>query len=261
MTDPRRDRPELLPCVWVGAGVLSYRLCDRAYDCEGCDLFRALRGDLTPPGATADGGEPPRHDGDDIDRYCCQLLAGCTLQLDRYYSPGHLWVRPDGDDDVVVGLDGHVLRVLYPVEAVTPPRRGTWLRRHEPCGWIVRGHRSVPLPAPLSGEILQVNAGYGNALRAPPPGGAGDAWLLRVRAHEPPDAVPDLARGEDALVRYLAEVRLIKRALRAAADEGDGGAVGAALADGGVPEPDLERVLGTARFDALVEALFRVQIS
>ncbi len=30
-------------CVWMLAGVLSYRLCNRAFECDRCPLDRALR--------------------------------------------------------------------------------------------------------------------------------------------------------------------------------------------------------------------------
>jgi len=30
-------------CVWMTAGVVSYRLCNRAFDCDHCPLDRALR--------------------------------------------------------------------------------------------------------------------------------------------------------------------------------------------------------------------------
>ena len=38
-------------CVWMLAGVVSYRLCNRAFDCDHCPLDRALReGARTPQG-------------------------------------------------------------------------------------------------------------------------------------------------------------------------------------------------------------------
>ena len=65
--------PDSLPCIWMSAGLLRYRLCDREYDCEHCPLDAALRGAPAPPhaappslgtavdpadgtGAAADGG-------------------------------------------------------------------------------------------------------------------------------------------------------------------------------------------------------------
>ena len=37
-------RPGALPCVWMSAGVINYRLCDREYECESCPLDTAIRG-------------------------------------------------------------------------------------------------------------------------------------------------------------------------------------------------------------------------
>ncbi|MFO7972689.1 MAG: hypothetical protein R6U40_13205, partial [Desulfobacterales bacterium] len=37
------------------------------------------------------------------------------------------------------------------------PGPGVWLKRGEAMGWIQRGHLALPLPAPISGEVLEVN--------------------------------------------------------------------------------------------------------
>ncbi|HYW69484.1 MAG TPA: hypothetical protein VE961_00530 [Pyrinomonadaceae bacterium] len=36
-----RPAPSLY-CVWMDAGVVNYKLCDRSYDCERCPLDQAL---------------------------------------------------------------------------------------------------------------------------------------------------------------------------------------------------------------------------
>ena len=33
--------PETEPCVWMSAGLISYKLCDRGFDCENCPLDAA----------------------------------------------------------------------------------------------------------------------------------------------------------------------------------------------------------------------------
>ncbi len=35
---------ERLPCIWMTAGLVRWRLCDREYDCDHCPLDAALRG-------------------------------------------------------------------------------------------------------------------------------------------------------------------------------------------------------------------------
>jgi hypothetical protein len=43
--------PGLLPCVWMSAGLVAFKLCDLAGECEGCPFDRAMRGlaPLPPP--------------------------------------------------------------------------------------------------------------------------------------------------------------------------------------------------------------------
>lgn len=36
--------PNAQTCVWMEAGVISFWLCNREYDCEHCPLDAALRG-------------------------------------------------------------------------------------------------------------------------------------------------------------------------------------------------------------------------
>ncbi len=147
------------------------------------------------------------------------------------------------------------MKVLHPVDEVVPPRAQQWLRRGEPCGWILRGHLALPLTAPLSGEVEHVNP---SLLRYPTAADADDAgcWLLRIRPHEALADVPDLVRGEATLRHYLRRLEIIKRHVWEALATAGSLAVGTTLADGGTTDVSLERALGTARFLALVDELF-----
>lgn len=35
--------PGLLPCVWMSAGLVAFKLCDREGECESCPFDRAMR--------------------------------------------------------------------------------------------------------------------------------------------------------------------------------------------------------------------------
>jgi hypothetical protein len=48
----RQDPPDALPCVWMSAGLVAFKLCDREGECEGCPFDRAMREPL---------GRPVRH--------------------------------------------------------------------------------------------------------------------------------------------------------------------------------------------------------
>jgi len=264
MTDRLTLREEP-PCIWVQAGVLSYRPCDRHYECDTCPLFQTLRGGPAP----AQNGElveaaPPRPETvspgqaaleAQVNQYLSRLLAGCTLHLDRAYSPGHWWVDASQAPTLTLGIEGLILRVLHPVDDIVGPPLGVWLRRSEPCGWIRRGRATIPLHAPVAGEVIEVNAEYLKMLRVWDGFGVGDDWLIRMQAHEDLETVPALYRGDEALTRLHKNLQLLKGALREAAGRQVEG-VGVALADGGEPQLNLEAVLGREKFTELLDAVF-----
>lgn len=35
--------PGVLPCVWMSAGLVAFKLCDREGECESCPFDRAMR--------------------------------------------------------------------------------------------------------------------------------------------------------------------------------------------------------------------------
>lgn len=43
--------PGALPCVWMSAGLVSFKLCDREGECEACPFDLAMRGVSAEPGA------------------------------------------------------------------------------------------------------------------------------------------------------------------------------------------------------------------
>ncbi len=258
-----RKPQEELPCIWVLSGVLSYHLCDRDYECDGCELYHALSGEgraschhaerLSPesidiPAAASPSGQASSH--------LSHLLSGCRLYLDRPYRPPHFWLTETGDDLVTVGLDGSLLRMLSPIRRVVNPGPGLYLERDQPCGWIAREHMAVPLKMPISGEVVETNAAYG-AMDEPCRLQDGEDWLFRVRPSESLQDVSGIVSAEDTLAWYADRLRTVRQAILAAVAGPAGSAVGPVLADGGVPQPSLERVLGKQAFEELVARISR----
>lgn len=264
MTSEHSAPDEQLPCIWAEAGVLSYRLCDRHYDCEGCPLFQVLSGERATAGAPdawveavpAPIPEAPWGGAAQVAACMARLLAGCTLRLDRSYNAGHWWLDDSGSSGLTLGLEEHALRVLAPIEDIIVPRPGARVSRSQACVRIVRGRTAVPLPAPIGGRVEEVNRSYADTVRVWGGLPGGDEWLLRVAPDEPLAAVPDLYRGEAALGWHLRNLQLLRAVLREAVEERGAPEVGPTLNDGGEPSLDLERVLGHARFEALVAQMF-----
>lgn len=257
-----------LPCIWMLAGVLSYRLCDRNYDCETCELFHALRGggqgrflEARLPAKSRESISPEETALDAaVSSYLSRLTAGCELHLDRPYCPCHFWLRTESGDRVALGLDGHLSRLLYPIDDITLPHVGVRLRRAEPCGWITRGRLALPLNAPISGELQAVNDALLQNVRAHGSLNGGEDWLIRLKAHEDPSLAPGLYRGEQTLIWFLRKLQLLKHHLRESLSTGTAEVAGATLTDGGTLNMNVEHVLGRELFEALVDELFHLQI-
>lgn len=253
-----RRSTEELPCIWVLSGVLNYHLCDRNYECEGCELYRALSGGGRASCHHAEGFEPDAigisgrtSPSGQAGSHLSRLLAGCRLYLDRPYRPPHFWLTETDTDVVTVGLDGSLLRMLSPIRRVVSPGPGLYLERDQPCGWIAREHLAVPLKMPIAGEVLETNAAYAEAdepcrLRE------GDDWLFRVRPAERLEDVSGIVRAEDTLAWYADRLRTVKQAILEALVVPGESAVGPVLADGGAPQTSLERVLGKPAFEDLI---------
>lgn len=256
-----RKTHEELPCIWVLSGVLSYRLCDRDYECDGCELYHALSGEGRASCHNVEGLPPDSVDIPDAaspsgqtSSHLSHLLAGCRLYLDRPYRPPHFWLTEDGTDLVTVGLDTSLLRMLSPVRRVVSPGPGLCLERDQPCGWIAREHMAVPLRMPIAGEVVETNLAYAEAdepCRLPD----GDDWLFRVQPSESLGSVSGLVRAEETLAWYADRLRAVKRAILASLTLPPEAEVGPVLADGGEPQPTLAGVLGKRAFEELIATI------
>jgi glycine cleavage system H protein len=228
-----------LPCVWMTAGLLAWRLCDREYDCEHCPLDAALGGEHAPVTAGAPAGERrPR----------------LEFPSDRRYSPAHGWVQPREEACVRVGLDALVGRLLDQVSSVVLPAEGSHTQRGQPLCWLVDDGVPIPLASPVAGTVRRTNprvqADPTLLTRAP----YEEGWLLELEAEGTLERRKDLADAAGqrrVTARQLRDLhdrgaRLTRRARRA---------VGATLCDGGLPVRGLRRLLGTPAYHQLVRRL------
>ena len=100
------------------------------------------------------------------------------------YSEAHVWVRVEGAE-AVLGLSDYVRDQMGDITSLELPDLGDILRAKRRMGHLESDDASSPIPAPISGEVLEVNA---EALQNPDlvnsePYETG--WLLRVRIDDP----------------------------------------------------------------------------
>ncbi len=166
--------PEAQPCVWMCAGLISYRLCDRGFACETCPLDGALRGQLR---ATTASQTP-------LDRRADEGM----FPEDRLYSPGHSWVQALSLEDGRrwrVGLDAFATALVGCAIGVRwGPLRKAFQRGDRLCE-VDLGLGSIGLAAPISGRLARGN----RVLEARPEtlvtDPYGDGWILEMEGLDP----------------------------------------------------------------------------
>jgi glycine cleavage system H protein len=111
------------------------------------------------------------------------------------FSGAHVWVRVEGQE-AVLGLSDYLQDQMGEITALELPDLGDILRAKRRMGHIESEEASSPIEAPISGEVVEVNA---EAIENPDivntePYATG--WLLRVRIEDPSE-LDDLISEEE----------------------------------------------------------------
>ena len=111
------------------------------------------------------------------------------------FSPAHVWVRVDGRE-AILGLSDYLQDQMGEITSLDLPDLGDVLHAKRRMGHVESEEASSPLEAPITGEVVDVNA---DALDNPDivngePYGSG--WLLRVRIEDPSE-LEDLISEEE----------------------------------------------------------------
>ena len=100
------------------------------------------------------------------------------------FSPAHFWVRAEGNE-AVLGLSDYLQDQMGEITKLELPDLGDVLRAGLRIGQVDSEEASSPLEAPLSGEVLEVNA---EVLENPDLVNSDPyltGWLLRIRLEDP----------------------------------------------------------------------------
>lgn len=218
----------MMPCVWMSAGLVSFKLCDREGECESCPFDRALRG-LAPLPAE-------------------ETLPAWRFPDDRRYSPGHGWAQLTGAGRLRLGVDAAVARLWDRPSGVILPALGSRLAAGETACWLQDGEEILPLSTPVAGTVVGRNARLlaepGLVSRAPYDAG----WLFEVEEGATAGSLLGPEEARDGAEAALADFQSAAgRALSHGQER-----VGPTLQDGGEPLTDLRAMLGPSRYAELV---------
>ena len=117
-----------------------------------------------------------------------------TTPANLKYTQSHEWVRQEADGTVCVGITHHAQEMLGDLVFVEAPEAGRKLKKGEQCAVVESVKAAADVYAPLSGEVIAVNADLAEApekINAD----AYAAWIFKLKPANPAefDALLDAA--------------------------------------------------------------------
>ena len=130
------------------------------------------------------------------------LVNNCNLPDDLYYVVAkHVWARREADL-VTVGMTDVAQNLAKTIIAVTPKAPGKTIAKGRNIATVESGKWVGPVPAPVSGEIAEVNialAASPSLINSDP---YGEGWVARLRPADWDADAADLVSGPEGIEAY-----------------------------------------------------------
>lgn len=257
-----------LKCVWMTAGLLSYKLCKYDLQCERCPLDWELRNlslspsfDPTAPqerkkiSSGEKGPTPSRGKDKTGEEFLGEELSFLDIKGSLFYHPGHTWIKVEKADEVRVGLDCFIRRIIGKVNVIVLPLSGRRCHRGENLCSIIQEEGILHIVFPVSGSILSVNQKLKDQPELVTKDPLGEGFLLTLKPKNLQQEQKHLFFGEAALSWYRKELERFKTAVVSELYGQE--RVGITMQDGGIKLGDIKKMVGPERYIQLISTFLR----
>jgi glycine cleavage system H protein len=189
-------------CVWMTSGLISYKLCDKNYQCEICPFDQAIKNE-------GRGEDLVPESEDDWVEESLKTDTSARINGSIFYHPDHCWVKVDHLEQVKIGIDHLLARLMRNLKVVILPRVGSFTSQGECCAHIIQEDSILPVISPLSGTIQALNPRLKKepALIIDDP--IEDGWLATIKPDNLESELKNLLFGRKALAWYKSEEQAI----------------------------------------------------
>ncbi len=272
--DKKKNYYQLIPeedlkCVWMTAGLLSYKLCKYNLQCEKCPLDWELRNLSAAPSSGSAASQErrqidsqparttaPRKEERSGKVVLTEDLSRSTVNGSLFYHPGHTWVKVEKADEVRIGIDSFLGKMIGKVKVIVLPLSGGRCLQGETLCSIIQEEGILHIVSPVSGSILSVNQRLKDQPELVTKDPLGEGFLLTLRPKNLQRDQKHLLFGEAAFSWHQKELERFKTAVvsELSRDQKD---LGITMQDGEIRLGDIEKLIDTERYIQLVSTFLR----
>jgi len=219
-----------MPCLWMQAGLIDFKLCDRNYDCENCPFDAVMRN------KGRDGEEGGRG----------------ARKTALYYGYKFSVIKMIDRQTAQIGINQNAFVLLPASVDLILPEAGTMLKKDDRACTLVTEQGKLDLFSPLSGEVILTNP---TALERINQAWFQEVWLYRQRVKNLEQGLRNMFMGEQARAFLSQQYAHIFRYLKAEIQGRSGSSMPTQM-DGGVPVVPMERIFRPQHYFTLIQRLF-----
>jgi glycine cleavage system H protein len=272
--DKKKNYYQLIPkedlkCVWMTAGLLTYKLCKYDLQCEKCPLDWELRNlSAAPSHGSAASQERKQINPEEVRPTAPgrkERSAGVVLTEDLsrssingslFYHPGHTWVKVEKADEVRIGVDSFLGKMIGKVKVIVLPLSGGRILQGDTLCSIIQEEGILRIVFPVSGSILSVNQKLKDEPELLTKDPLGEGFLLTLKPKNLQRDQKHLFYGEAALSWHQKELERFKTAIVSELSPDQNG-LGITMQDGEIRLGDIEKLIDTQRYIQLVSTFLR----
>lgn len=239
-----------IQCVWMTSGVINYKLCSRNNACEECMFDRVMRNE-----SAAMIRRP------DVDAALAADLASIDSSSPRidgshFYHRNHCWVKVVHPDEVIIGINGILARLIYGIKTVVLPKVGESVSREQFFSHIIQEKHIVPVINPVNGTITGVNQELERNPELLRKDFRDKGWLVSMKPDNLESDLRTLAFGNRAIEWYRNKERKVCEAVHAVYSV-TGAEIGPTMQDGGEFLLNPSEMLTSEQYYKILEILSR----
>lgn len=130
-------------------------------------------------------------------------VRACDIPDNLYYQvENNIWVRPESDTIVVIGMTSYACSLAGQIIAFTPKKIGREVKQDKSCATVESGKWVGPIKAPLDCEIVAINQ---DALDTPQlinTDPYGEGWLCKLQIQNWQEQSQQLLTGDAAIAAF-----------------------------------------------------------